>query len=155
VRFYAPSHSYTCGIDLHRRTLYPCGLDRDGRVVLRRKLPCRGEAFLAAFEPYRAALVVGCECLFSWYWLADPCAEAEIDFVLGHALGMRRIHGTETKNDKLDSEKSAEVGDAVRGLRAGGREGAAGRPSRPGRARRVGQAVRAVPGQTARRASGA
>jgi len=109
MRFYARSHSSTCGVDLHRRTMYLCVLDAEGQIVLHRKLPCRPEAFLAAVEPYRAALVVGCECLFSWYWLADLCQEAGIDFVLGHALGMRLIHGTKTKNDKLDSEKIARL----------------------------------------------
>lgn len=109
MRLYARAHEFTCGIDLHRRTMYLCVLDRDGAVVLHRKLPCRGEALLAALEPYRASLVVGCECLFCWYWLADLCAEAGIDFVLGHALGMRLIHGTKTKSDKLDSEKIARL----------------------------------------------
>jgi hypothetical protein len=37
--------------------------------------------------------VVGCECMFTWYWLADLCADEGIDFVLGHALYMRAIHG--------------------------------------------------------------
>lgn len=89
--------------------MYLCVIDRTGGGVLHRKLPCRGEAFLAALEPFRDDLVVGCECLFSWYWLADLCAEAGIDFVLGHALGMRLIHGTKTKSDKLDSEKIARL----------------------------------------------
>lgn len=109
MRFYARSHTYTCGVDLHRRTMYLCVLDADGQIVLHRKLPCSAEAFLAAIEPFRPSLVVGCECLFSWYWVADLCAEAGIEFVLGHALGMRLIHGTKTKNDKLDSEKIARL----------------------------------------------
>ena len=109
MRFYARPHEFICGVDLHRRTMYLCVLDAAGQIVLHRKLPCRAEAFLTAVEPFRASLVVGCECLFSWYWLADLCAEAEIDFVLGHALGMRLIHGTRTKNDKLDSEKIARL----------------------------------------------
>jgi hypothetical protein len=28
------------------------------------------------------------ECMFSWYWVADFCAEHDIEFVLGHALYM-------------------------------------------------------------------
>jgi hypothetical protein len=31
--------------------------------------------------------------MFTWYWLADLCADEGIDFVLGHALYMRAIHG--------------------------------------------------------------
>lgn len=109
MRFYARSQTYTCGVDLHRRTMYLCVLDHEGGIVFHRKLPCRPGTFLAAVEPFRASLVVGCECLFSWYWLADLCAEAGLDFVLGHALGMRLIYGTKTKSDKLDSEKIARL----------------------------------------------
>jgi len=39
--------------------------------------------------------------------LADLCQSQSIDFVLGHALYMRAIHGGKTKNDKLDAEKIA------------------------------------------------
>ena len=34
----------------------------------------------------RGDLVVGCECLFAWYWLADLCADEKIPFVLGQAI---------------------------------------------------------------------
>lgn len=109
MRFYARSHEFTCGVDLHRRTMYVCVLDRQSKVVCHRKLPCRPEELLAVLAPYRSDLVLGCECVFSWYWLADWCADLGIEFVLGHALGMRLIHGTKTKNDKLDSEKIARL----------------------------------------------
>jgi transposase len=109
MRVYSRSHEFTCGIDLHARALYVCILDREGKVVLHRNLPCRREALLSALAPFRADLVVGCECLFAWYWLADLCEAEGIPFVLGHALGMRVIHGLKTKNDKLDSWKIAQL----------------------------------------------
>ena len=34
-------------------------------------------AFLKAIKPYRQDLVVGVECMFTWYWLADVCDEEE------------------------------------------------------------------------------
>src|SRR4030067_1723992 len=40
-------------------------------------------------------------------WLADLCAEHKIPFVLGHALYMKSIHGSKTKNNKIDSQKIA------------------------------------------------
>ena len=46
-------------------------------------------AFLKAVEPYRQDLVVAVECIFSWYWLADLCAQEGIKFILGHALYMK------------------------------------------------------------------
>jgi transposase len=45
--------------------------------------------------------------MFTWYWLADLCADEEIPFVLGHALYMKAIHGGKAKNDKIDSQKIA------------------------------------------------
>ena len=65
------------------------------------------EAFLKAIAPYRPDIVVAVACLFPWYWLADLCADAEIPFVLGHALSMKAIHGGKAKNDKIDSQKIA------------------------------------------------
>ena len=53
--------------------------------------------------------MVGVECIFSWYWLADLCQSKGIEFLLGHALYMKAIHGGKSKNDKLDSEKIARL----------------------------------------------
>jgi transposase len=63
--------------------------------------------FLKAIASYRADLVVGVECLFTWYWLADLCAQEGIPFVLGHALSMKAIHGGKAKNDRMDAHKIA------------------------------------------------
>jgi transposase len=65
------------------------------------------EAFLRAIAPYRPDIVVAVECMFTWYWLADLCADEDIPFVLGHALYMKAIHGGKAKNDKIDSHKIA------------------------------------------------
>jgi transposase len=52
-------------------------------------------------------MVIAVECIFTWYWLADLCAQEGLPFVLGHALYMKAIHGGKTKNDKIDSQKIA------------------------------------------------
>ena len=52
---------------------------------------------------------VDVECIFTWYWVADFCAERGIDFALGHAYYMKSIHGGKTKSDKIDSEKIANM----------------------------------------------
>ena len=107
MRFYTQSHRYYCGIDLHARWMYLCILDPQGEVLLHRNLRACPETFLKAVEPYRHDLVVAVECIFSWYWLADLCAEQGIEFVLGHALYMKAIHGGKAKNDRIDSQKIA------------------------------------------------
>jgi transposase len=107
LRFYTTVHKHYCGVDLHARTMYVCILDKEGAVLLHRDLPSDPVRFLLAIRPYREDLVVGVECIFTWYWLADLCAKESIAFVLGHALYMKAIHGTKSKNDRIDSRKIA------------------------------------------------
>lgn len=57
---------------------------------------------LKILEPYLGQVVVGVECMHCWYWVADFCETHDIDFILGHALYMRAIHGGKAKNDKID-----------------------------------------------------
>jgi hypothetical protein len=73
---------------------------RQGRQ--RRRHP---DAFLAAIAPFRHDLVVGCECLFAWYWLADLCQTEKVSLLVGPAYSMRLIHGAKAKNDKIDAHK--------------------------------------------------
>ena len=108
MRFYKQQHQFYCGIDLHAKTMHICLVNQAGEVLLHRNLPTEPERFLKAIAPYcKQDLVVGVECMFTWYWLADLCAKHEIAFVLGHALYMKAIHGGKAKNDKIDSEKIA------------------------------------------------
>ena len=107
MRFYTKQHRHYCGIDLHARTMYVCILDSAGQVLVHKNLPAKPEAFLEVVAPYREDLVVACECIFTWYWLADLCAREGIAFVLGHALFMKAIHGGKAKNDKIDAHKIA------------------------------------------------
>jgi transposase len=107
MRFYTQQHPYYCGVDLHTKMMYLCIMSHDGEIVLHRNLKTDPKAFLAAIAPYRDGLVVGVECVFCWYWLADLCARESISFVLGHALYMKAIHGGKAKNDKVDSHKIA------------------------------------------------
>jgi len=107
MRFYTHSFAYTCGIDLHGRSIYACILDREGEKRFHRRLPCDGEKLLRVLEPFRGDLVVGVESTFNWYWLADFCEEAEIPFALGHAQYMKAVHGAKVGNDRVDSYRIA------------------------------------------------
>jgi len=73
MRFYTEQHQRYCGIDLHARTLYLCIMDAESNVLLHKNLPCDRDRFLEAIKPFREDLVVACECIFNWYWLADLC----------------------------------------------------------------------------------
>ena len=107
MRFYTQQHQFYCGIDLHARTMYVCVLNQDGEIMVHRDMKASPEPFLKAIAPYREDIVVAVECIFTWYCLADLCAQEGLPFVRGHALYMKAIHGGKAKNDKIDSQKIA------------------------------------------------
>jgi transposase len=109
MRFYDRQHQYYAGVDLHARTLYLHVLDHHGKTRFEANLPASPDAFLDAIAPFRDGLVVGCECMFAWYWLADLCEDHGIPFTLGHALYMKAIHQGKAKNDRIDGAKIAKL----------------------------------------------
>ena len=109
MRFYSHTHPFYCGIDLHARTMHLCVLDQAGTVVLDKNIGARPDAFLKAIGPFRPDLVVGAECMYAWYWLADLCAREKVPFALGHALYMKLIYGAKAKNDQIDAGKIARL----------------------------------------------
>ena len=109
MRFYDGQHQFYCGVDLHTKRMYLCILDHEGNKRLHRNVPAKPREFLSAIEGFRDDLIVGAECMFTWYWLADLCLDEKIKFILGHALYMKAIHGGKKKDDKIDSEKIARL----------------------------------------------
>ena len=109
MRFYTQQHRFYCGIDLHARTMYVCIVDQAGNKLVHQNVAANPKAFLKVIASYRDDIAVCVECMFTWYWLADLCAEHKIAFVLGHALYMKAIHGGKAKNDKIDSGKIAHL----------------------------------------------
>jgi transposase len=104
---YNTQHRFYCGVDLHARSMYLHVLDARGKTRFEEDLPAGPDEFLHAIQPFRKDLVVGCECMFAWYWLADLCEDQKIPFALGHALAMKHIHQGKSKSDKLDAAKLA------------------------------------------------
>lgn len=109
MRFYNQQHKFYCGIDLHARKMYVCIIDSRGKTKVHRNMKTDPETLFDTIFPFLEDVVIGVECMFSWYWVADFCAEHKIPFVLGHALYMKAIHGGKTKNDKIDSYKIAKL----------------------------------------------
>src|SRR5262249_38236148 len=109
MRVYTKQHRFYCGIDLHARSMHLGVLDQDGNVVLDKNIAARPETFLKALAPFRDDVVVGVECMYAWYWLADLCAQEKIGFVLGHALYLKLIYGAKAKNDRIDAGKIARL----------------------------------------------
>ena len=44
-----------------------------------------------------------------WYWLSELCEQHNIDFIIGHALYMKAIHGGKAKSGRIDSYKIAKL----------------------------------------------
>ena len=110
MNYYTAQHELYCGIDLHAKRMYTCVVDGKGNTVFHRNLKTRPEDLERALRPFREQdLIVGVESTYNWYWLADYCEELRVPFVLGHALAMKAIHGSKTKNDKQDSLKIAHL----------------------------------------------
>lgn len=99
---YTAQHAYYAGVDLHARTMFIHVCDPTGKPRLEKNIPATPAALLDALKPFRNEVVVGCECMFAWYWVADVCEREGIPFVLGHALAMKAIHGGKSKNDRKD-----------------------------------------------------
>ncbi|MET1256574.1 IS110 family transposase [Aliikangiella maris] len=109
MNFYNNMHPYYCGIDLHARSLYVCIIDQDGKTCAHKEIQANPNTLLTLLEPYIGQIIVGVECMHCWYWVADFCEEHLIDFILGHALYMKAIHGGKAKNDRIDSFKIANL----------------------------------------------
>jgi transposase len=107
MKFYTENHQHHCGIDLHARSLYVCILNDKGEIVLHKNINALPLAFARAIRPFPHDIVIGVECMFTWYWVADWCEDHNIPFVLGHALYMKAIHNGKAKNDRIDSHKIA------------------------------------------------
>ena len=103
MRLFKQPHRFYAGGDLHARTLYLYILDDQGKTRFEKNLAANPETFLEAIASFRDGLMVGVECMFAWYWLADLCEDEHIPFVLGHALYMKMIHGGKSKNDRIDA----------------------------------------------------
>jgi transposase len=109
MRFYNQQHKFYCGIDLHARKMYVCIIDQKGKTKVHENINTDPALLFDVIFPFLEDVVICVECMFSWYWVADFCAEHKIPFVLGHALYMKAIHGGKTKNDKIDSYKIAKL----------------------------------------------
>jgi transposase len=110
MKYYKTTTEYNCGIDLHTKQMYICVMDREGNKLVHKNIKGNDFSFfLKLVAPYMHSLTVVCECCYNWYWLADACMDADIEFVLAHALYLKHIHGGKNKNDKIDSEKLAHL----------------------------------------------
>ena len=109
MNYYNNMHPYYCGIDLHARTLYVCIIDQESNTCVHKEIPADPDKLLELLNPYIGNIVVAVECMHCWCWVSDFFEDTGIDFILGHALYMKVIHGGKAKNDRIDSFKIANL----------------------------------------------
>jgi transposase len=109
MRFYQEQHKFYAGIDLHARQMYICVIDSSGEVHHHRNHSTTPDELYRIIHRFGTDIVIGVECMFSWYWVADFCEEHQIPFALGHALYIKAIHSGKTKNDRIDALKIASM----------------------------------------------
>ncbi len=108
MKFYTHRHQFYCGIDLHAKKMHLYALNSLGNIALHCDMDAAAGILEQAIAPFAGTdPVIAVECIFSRYRVADFCVQRKIPFVLGHALYMKAIHGSKTKNDKIDSRKIA------------------------------------------------
>ena len=63
MRFSTQQHPFSCGIDLHARTMSVCIRDQAGETRLHRNMTTTPEALLKAIAPYRTQIVLAKDCV--------------------------------------------------------------------------------------------
>ena len=109
MRYAQINTRYYCGVDLHSKEMFITVMDKTGTPLLQQKMANQFETFKKYLQPFLPDVAVGVESTCFYYWLADACHEAGIRFYLGHALYMKAISGGKVKNDKIDSQKIADL----------------------------------------------
>ena len=98
-----------CGVDLHSRRSQVCVIDREGEVLVNRRVPNRIELILELLEPYGPGLPIAVESTFNWYWLVDALQDAGHEVHLGHPLKIAMIVKAKVKTDPVDARKLARL----------------------------------------------
>lgn len=71
---------------MHARKMYVCVLDAAGEVQMHRNMTASPAGLSRVISRFGPDLVIAAECIFTWYWIADYCAERGIPFVLCSSL---------------------------------------------------------------------
>ena len=98
------------GIDLHSNNLF-CGImDKSGRRVFEKKLPCNWEMVRQTLAPFKKQLSqVAVESTYNWYWLVDGLKEEGYEVKLANPAGMQQYNGLKQTDDKSDAFFIAEM----------------------------------------------
>ena len=101
---------YYVGLDLHKRYVTACVIDKDGAVVAReRRLGTSVEVLLAWLAPLGAHVAIALEATLYWAWLHDRLTAAGYQVTVAHAQQVKLICAARCKTDPVDAQKLAEL----------------------------------------------
>lgn len=101
---------YYVGLDLHKRYVTACVIDRNGAVVGReRRLGTSPEALLTWLGPLGPEVAIALEATLYWAWLHDRLTAAGYRVVVAHAQQVKLICAARCKTDPVDAQKLAEL----------------------------------------------
>jgi transposase len=96
------------GIDLHKKTIVLCVVDKDRKVLERQRFLCANTECIKAYFGQLGLFQFVVEATATYEWLVqllEPVAES---WVLAHPSKMRVIAESTKKTDKLDAQTLAE-----------------------------------------------
>jgi transposase len=102
--------TYCAGLDLHKRYLTLCVLDRDGQVVReQRRLPPTLAA-VATQLPTDGEVTIVLEATLQWAWFHERLTALGHRVLVAHPQQLKLISHARCKTDPIDARKLAELG---------------------------------------------
>jgi transposase len=96
------------GIDLHKKTIVICVVDKDRKVVTRQRFLCLDVKAITAWFAALGQFQFVVEATATYEWLVQLLEPLAVDWVLAHPGKMRVIAESTKKTDKLDAKTLAE-----------------------------------------------
>jgi len=96
------------GIDLHKKTIVLCVVDKERKVLERKRFLCQDVQAITRYFGQLGAFQFVVEATAAYEWLVQLLEELADDWVLAHPGKMRVIAETAKKTDRLDAQTLAE-----------------------------------------------
>jgi transposase len=98
------------GIDLHSNNVVIGIVDKDGKRVANRKVPCDLQEVVKVLAPFKKRLEqVAVESTYNWYWLVDGLRALKYPVVLANPAAMEQYSGIKHADDTNDAFFIAEL----------------------------------------------
>jgi transposase len=96
------------GVDLHKKTIMVCVVDKDRKVICRRRLACAEPDEIRRFFAAQVPCQVVVEATASYEWFVQLVEPLAARVVLAHPKKLRIIAESTRKSDKIDATVLAE-----------------------------------------------